>query len=243
LNLESVILEQSLDIVELELRAGDFAKALAQLLENAPRTLRIDLARDPDGRVVTVFVAAQRPTERIGLLVGPTKTAASLTWSPPRLTRSTGTTTLLLLRLRLRHAPAQRIESAALRIHGAVRVALSELALRLAHRFIGFAELISLALPLLLPLALLALARLLTHAALAHLLEQLLELIAKRLLPLLQVAHGILIALLAALALLALLATLALLVLLAALTRLAALAALILTLLEGLVAQLLLLAG
>jgi hypothetical protein len=180
-------------------------------------------------------VAPQRPTERIGLLVGPTKTAASLTWSPPRLTRSARTTALLLLGLG--HAPAQRIESAALRIHGAVRIALSELALRLAHGFTGFAELVSLALPLLLPLALLALPRLLTHAALAHLLEQFLELIAKRLLPLLQVAHGILIALLA------LLAALALLVLLAALTGLAALAALILTLLEGLVAQLLLLAG
>ena len=73
---------------------------------------------------------------------------------------------------------------------------------------------------------------------LAHLVEQLLELIAQRLLSLRQVAHAVLVALLALL--LALLPALARLVLL---TALPLLAALVLTLLEGLVAQFLLLAG
>src|ERR1700681_415684 len=62
---ESVVLEQPLDIVELELRAGDLAEAPAQFLQNAPCPLHVDLARNLDGRVVAVVAAPQRPTERI----------------------------------------------------------------------------------------------------------------------------------------------------------------------------------
>src|SRR5712692_9346731 len=87
---------------------------------------------------------------------------------------------LLLHRLRevLRPAP-QRLERAALRVDGAVGVALADLALGLAHGFARRAELIHLALPLL-PLA---------EALLAQLLHQLVEPIAQRLLVLAQLAH------------------------------------------------------
>src|SRR5262249_23502068 len=115
---------------------------------------------------------------------------------------------------------AQSFERAALGIDRAVRVALAELAFRLAHGVAGATELIHL------PLPLLALAK----ALLAQLLHQLLELIAQRLLILAQLAH-----------LVALLALPTLLALLAALSALAV-APLVLALLERAVAQLLLLA-
>ncbi len=118
----------------------------------------------------------------------------------------------------------------------AVGIAVAELAFRVAHVFAGAAELLHL-----------FLARLagLPQATLAQLLEQLVELLAQRLLLIAQLAHALLaLPLLAFLALLAgLLALLALLTLLAFLTALAALpllAALVLALLEGAVAQLLL---
>jgi hypothetical protein len=115
-------------------------------------------------------------------------------------------------------AAAQRFEGAALRIDGAVRIAISQLSFRFAHGLAGAAELIHLALPLLT----------LAKAMLAQLLHELFELVAQRALVLLQLAH--LVALLALLSLLALLAALS------------ALATLVLTLLERAIAQLLLLA-
>src|SRR6185503_10414585 len=120
-------------------------------------------------------------------------------------------------------ATAQGFERAALRIDGAVCVALAELALGIAHGFARAAELIHLA------LTLLALA----EALLAQLFHQLLELVAQTLLVFAQVAHLV--------TLLALLALLPFLPLLTALSPLAV-TPLILTLLKGLVAQLLLLA-
>src|SRR5204862_7058052 len=119
-----------------------------------------------------------------------------------------------------------------LRVDRAVRIAFAELTFGVAHGFAGAAELIRLALSRLTLLPLLA-GLVLAEPFLAHLLEQLAEAIAQRLLVLAQIAELILVALLALLTLLALLA---------ALTLLAALAALILTLAEGAVAQLLLLA-
>src|SRR5207302_478097 len=89
----------------------------------------------------------------------------------------------------------------------------------------------------------------LAEAALLHLFQQLLELLAQRLLVLLQIVEGVLVAFLTLLTLLTLLALLALLALLPALPPLAALAllallaaALVLAFAEGAVAQLLLLA-
>ena len=97
----------------------------------------------------------------------------------------TGAHALLLLH-GLRHALcalAHRLERAALRVDRTVGIAFAELAFRLAHRFAGAAELIHFATLLAL------LARLLTHAALAQFLHQLVELLAQRLLILAQFAH------------------------------------------------------
>src|SRR5262245_1932014 len=211
--------QQPLDVVELELGAEVLAEAPAQFFQNAPRALHVDLAWHLDRRVVAVVAPAQGPAERIGILLGA---------RPPEPTglavRAGAQHALLLHRLgEVLRTPAQRFERAALGIDRAVRVAFSELALRLAHGVAGATELIHLALPLLA----------LAEALLAQLLHQFLELIAQRLLILAQLAHLI--------ALLALLTLLTLLALLAALSALAV-APLVLALLERAIAQLLLLA-
>src|SRR4029453_13351539 len=215
--------EQPLDIVELELRAEGLAEAPAQLLEDAPRTLHVDLARHLDRGVVAVVAPAQRPPGGISLLLGARRP------EPAGLAVEPGTHhTLLLHRLgEVLRTPAQRLERAALRIDRAVGVAFAELAFGIAHGLAGAAELIHLALTLALPLLVLA------EALLAQLLHQLAQLLAQCLLVLAQLSHLV--------ALLALLTFLALLTLLAALPALAV-APLVLTLLEGAVAQLLLLA-
>ena len=41
----SIILQQPLDVIELLLRAGDVAEALAQFLDDAAGALHVDLAR------------------------------------------------------------------------------------------------------------------------------------------------------------------------------------------------------
>src|SRR6476646_326294 len=206
-NLE--VAQQPLDIFELELRAEILAEAPAQFLENAPRALHVDLPRHLDRGVVAVVAPAQRPSERVGFLLG-TRGA-----EPTGLAVGAGTHHALLLhRLgKVLCAPAQGFERAALRIDGAVCVALAELALGVAHGFARAAELIHFA------LTLLALA----EALLAQLFHPLLA----------QGAH-----------LVALLAVPALLPFLTLLTALPPLAVtpLVLALLEGLVAQLLLLA-
>ena len=45
----SIILQQPLDVIELELRAEALAEALAQLFEDAAGALHVDLARHLDG--------------------------------------------------------------------------------------------------------------------------------------------------------------------------------------------------
>jgi hypothetical protein len=248
----SEALQQPFDIFELELRAEVLAEAAAQFFQDATCALHVDLARHLHGDIVAVVAPAQRPPERIGLLLG-----ARLA-EPSRLagTRAHLALPLLLLH-RLRHAlgaAAQRFDDyVAKGVDHTVLKSRLRAHLRLAHGVSGLAELVHFAalLPLsgllaalalaglLATLTLLALLALLTlllaEAALLQLLKQLVELLLQRLLLLLQVGH----------ALLALLAFLALLGLLAALTTLpllSALALLVLTLLEGAVAQLLLLA-
>ena len=73
----SVILEQPLDIVELELRPHRIGKAAAQLLKNAAGALHVDFARHLD-RFIPVVATPHRPTERIGVLIGPLLGAAGL---------------------------------------------------------------------------------------------------------------------------------------------------------------------
>jgi hypothetical protein len=111
---------------------------------------------------------------------------------------------------------AHGIERAALAVDGAVRIALAERARGIAHRLVGVGEVVAalalLALALLPLLTLLALLPLLTlrallvallpEAALLHVLKQLFELLAQRLLALPQLAESVGIALLALLTLL-----------------------------------------
>src|SRR5438552_10003201 len=66
----SEALQQPLDIFELQLRPEVLAEATAQLFEDAARALHVDLARHLDGDVVAVIAPAQRPSERVGLLLG-----------------------------------------------------------------------------------------------------------------------------------------------------------------------------
>src|SRR5580658_8160074 len=139
----SIILQQPLDVIELFLRAGEVAEALAQFLDDAARPLHVDLAGDFDGGVVAVIAPAQRPAERIGALVGARH-------AEPAAAAAAGVLPHLLLhalRQTLR-ALAQTIERAALRVDGIVGIALTELAFGLAHRIAGAAELIHLVLTL-----------------------------------------------------------------------------------------------
>src|SRR5262249_9760433 len=128
-------------------------------------------------------------------------------------------------------ALAHGVDRTPLTVDGAVGIALAECVFGIAHGAVGIGEIIALALlalpllpllPLLTLLALLALLTLLVlaEATLLHLFEQLLELVAQRLLVLPQFAKGVRVAALTLFALLALLA------LLAALPSLALLAAL-----------------
>src|SRR4051812_19952078 len=71
-------LQQPLDVVELELRPARLAEAAAQLFQNAARALRVDLAGHLEVRVVVIAAPAQRPAERIGVLLRPRTAAARL---------------------------------------------------------------------------------------------------------------------------------------------------------------------
>src|SRR5690348_10270834 len=216
--LRSEALEQPLEIIELRLRTLRIGEAPAQLFKDAAGALYVDFARHLHRRIVAVVAAAQRPSERIGVLLRAHPAAAA----GRSLTR-TGTALLLHGLGKALGTLAQRLERASLGIDGTVGISLAERPFGILHRFASAAERSSPVLTLLALLTLLPLLVLvLTQAMLAQLLQELVEPVAQRLLVLLQVAHTVL-------ALLTLLSLLAL-------------AAHVLTLLEGPVAQPLLLA-
>src|SRR5260370_28983174 len=219
--------QQTLDVIELELRPLRVGEAPAQLLENAARALHVDLAGNFHAQIVAEIVAAHRSAERVGVLLRARRpVAAGLSGPAPG--------PLLHLLGHALRALAQGFERAALGIHRAVGILLAERALGIPHRLFRPSERIVHALALLALLTLLALLALLTLlaelAAPAQLVEQLLELSAQRLLLLLQIAELVVRFLVALLALLSALAAL-----------LALVAARLLALPEGAVAQLLLL--
>ena len=184
----SEVLQQALDIFELKLRTCRLAETTAQLFENAARTLHVDFARHFQRLVIAVFAPAQRPPERIGLLPG---TRLPLT---ARLAGTGAKPHLLLHHLReILRATAQRFERAALPVNSTICIALAERAFGVTHGVAGAAERIELATTL--PLALLALLTLLAETTLLEFFQQLLQLVAERLLILFQLA--VLIALLA----------------------------------------------
>ncbi len=122
------------------MRPEVLAEPLTQFFENAACPLHVDFARHLDGGVVAVIAPAQRPAERIGLLLG-TRLAETAGLAGAH-THAHHALLLHLLGEVLSAAP-QRIERAALRADGAVRIALAELAFGLPHGVAGLAELIA----------------------------------------------------------------------------------------------------
>src|ERR1700722_9504443 len=222
----SIILQQPLDVIEFDLRAGGIGEAAAQFFEDAAHPLHVDLAGDLDREVVAEFAPVQRPSQRIALIAAALLPAGAIAGAV-----ALAVAIALLHRFRKAlGALAQRLQRLALRVHRPIGVTLAQPAAGIAHRAVGLAEavlavaIVSLfvllaLLTLLAALALLALLAL-SQAALGKLLLQLLQPVAQALLVLLQGAHALVALLLAA----------------------RPVAPRILALLEGLVAQLLLLA-
>src|SRR3984957_15962720 len=225
----SIILQQPLDVIEFDLRAGRIGEAAAQFFQDAAHPLHVDLAGDLDREVVAEFAPVQRPSQRIALIAAALLPAGAIAG-----TVALAVAIALLHRFRKAlGALAQRLQRLALRVHRPIGVTLAQPAAGIAHRAVGLAEavlavaIVSLfvllalltLLALLAALALLALLAL-PETALGKLLLQFLQPVAQALLILLQIAHALVALLLAA----------------------GAVAPRILALLEGLVAQLLLLA-
>src|SRR5262249_12813868 len=131
----SEVLQKPLDIVELKLRPKAFAEAFAQLLQNAPRPLRVDLAGNLYSKIVAIVATAHWPSERIGVLLG-TRLAAS----GPAMRPRAGTLLLHRLRQALGAFP-HGIERAPLTVDSAVGIPFAELTFRLAHGLAGISQL------------------------------------------------------------------------------------------------------
>src|SRR5579871_411759 len=218
----SIVLQEPLDVIKFDLRTLRIGQTPAKLLENPAHPLHIDLAGNLHRQIVAEVAPVQGPPQRIARNV--------VTLLPASAVAGAVTLTVAVALLhgfgKALRPLAQGIERLALRIDGAIGVALAKLAAGIAHRVIGRAKTVIIIaglavaiLPRLLALLTLLTALAWPHAALGQFLLQLLQAVAQALLILLEIAHP-LIALLAALAV----------------------ATGILALLERLVAQLLLLA-
>src|SRR5215467_12997086 len=106
----SEIPQQSLDILQLELRTEVLAEAPPQFFENATRALHVNLAGHLDRGVVAIVAPAQGPAQRVGLLLGTSRP------EPAGRAVRTGTQHALLLHrlCEVLRAPAQSFERAAL---------------------------------------------------------------------------------------------------------------------------------
>src|SRR5262249_35915035 len=208
----SVILQEPLDVIELDLGPRRIAETAAQFLQDAAHPLHVDFARDHLRQLVADIVGAQRTPERIGAVGAGLLAAHALA----RTIALPFAVALLHCLGKALRALAQRIERLALRLHRGVGIALAQPAAGITHRAVGLAKavvavalvallaLLALALLALLSLlalpalALLALLALLSHTALGQFLLQLLQAVAQPLLILLQVAHVLIAALLLA---------------------------------------------
>src|ERR1700761_1409283 len=63
----SIVLQQPLDVIELDLRTLRIGQTAAEFFENAAHPLHIDLARNLHGQVVAEILPVQRPSQRIAL--------------------------------------------------------------------------------------------------------------------------------------------------------------------------------
>src|SRR5262249_46404578 len=126
MTVESIILQETLDIIEFDLRARGVGKAAAELFEDAPHLLHVHLARNHLGQLV-ILMRAQRPPQRI-------RTIGARLLAAHAVARALAIAIALLHRFRkLLGALAKRLECLALRIHRAVGIAFAELAAGIAH--------------------------------------------------------------------------------------------------------------
>src|SRR2546425_10278352 len=65
----SIILQEPLDVIELDLRTGRIGEPPAQFFQNPTDPLHVDFAGDLDREIVGEFVVAHRPAERIGAVL------------------------------------------------------------------------------------------------------------------------------------------------------------------------------
>src|SRR4029077_6861666 len=93
----SIILQQPLDVIELDLRAVRIAEAAAELFQNSARPLHVDFAGNHLRQFVAEFASAQRTSERIGLI-------AAILLTAHAVAGSVGLPVAVSLMHRLRHA-------------------------------------------------------------------------------------------------------------------------------------------
>src|ERR1700733_3647798 len=197
----SIILQQPLDVIEFDLGPLRVTQPPAKLFENPAHPLYIDLTGNLHRQIVAEILPMHRASQGIAL------------GAVARLTAGAGTAgaVALAVAVLLLHglgealrSLAQGIQCLALRIDGAIGVALAELAAGIAHGAIGRAEaILVIALAVAVLTWLLALLTLLTalarsHAALGQFFLQLLQPVAQTLLILLQIAHALIALLLVA---------------------------------------------
>src|ERR1700712_139192 len=131
-----LILQQSLDVVEFDLRALRIGQPAAQFFQDPAHPLHVNLAGNFLRHVVAEFAPVQRPAERIVGLVAALLPAGARA-GPIALPLAVA----LLHRLReALGALAQRIERLSLRIHRTIGIAFAKPTAGIAHRAIGFAE-------------------------------------------------------------------------------------------------------
>src|SRR5580693_1198059 len=73
------ILQQSLDVIELDLRALRIGQTAAQLLQNPAHPLHVDFTGYLYRHIVTEFAPAQRPSKRIAPVATALLTARAIT--------------------------------------------------------------------------------------------------------------------------------------------------------------------
>src|SRR5580700_8516868 len=136
MTVRSIILQQPLDVIEFDLRTLRIGEAAAQFFQNPAHPLHIDFAGNLHRQVITELAPVQRPSQRIALVAAALLPSGAIAGA-----------IALAVAIALLHrfgetlgALAQRIQRLALRIHGAIGIALAELAAGVAHRVVGLAE-------------------------------------------------------------------------------------------------------
>jgi hypothetical protein len=157
-----IILEQPLDVIEFDLRTLRVGEAPAEFFENPAHPLHVDFAGNLHGHIVAKIPPVQGTAQRIALVAAALLAAGAIAG-----------TIALTIAVALLHglgetlcSLAQSIERLALRIDGAVGIALAELAAGIAHRVVSRAKTILVI--ALLRFAILALLALLTALAGRH---------------------------------------------------------------------------